>query len=87
MTECAIYLIDNILYQNDHLGTPQTLMDATGAVAWAAQYAAFGLAQVEAAMIDGTPFVNNLRLPGQYFDAETGLHYNFQRYYDPETGR
>jgi len=24
---------------------------------------------------------------GQYFDAETGLHYNYHRYYDPSTGR
>jgi RHS repeat-associated protein len=31
--------------------------------------------------------VNNLRFPGQYFDAETGLHYNYHRVYDPETGR
>ncbi|MFJ2272547.1 RHS repeat-associated core domain-containing protein, partial [Streptomyces sp. NPDC087849] len=28
-----------------------------------------------------------LRFPGQYFDPETGLHYNFHRYYDPETAR
>jgi len=28
-----------------------------------------------------------LRLPGQYYDQETGLHYNYFRYYDPETGR
>ena len=26
-------------------------------------------------------------LPGQYYDAETGLHYNYHRYYDPGTGR
>ena len=29
----------------------------------------------------------NLRYPGQYFDEETGLHYNGHRYYDPNTGR
>jgi len=34
-----------------------------------------------------TPITFNLRLPGQYFDAETGLHYNWHRYYDPMTGR
>jgi RHS repeat-associated protein len=28
-----------------------------------------------------------LRFPGQYFDAETGLHYNYYRDYDPQTGR
>jgi len=25
--------------------------------------------------------------PGQYYDSETGLHYNYFRYYDPSTGR
>jgi RHS repeat-associated protein len=28
-----------------------------------------------------------LRFPGQYLDRETGLHYNFHRYYDPATAR
>ena len=26
-------------------------------------------------------------LAGQYYDSETGLHYNYHRYYDPKTGR
>ena len=29
----------------------------------------------------------NLRFPGQYFDAESNLHYNYFRDYDPRTGR
>jgi RHS repeat-associated protein len=29
----------------------------------------------------------NLRYPGQYYDAESKLHYNINRYYDPVTGR
>ena len=33
------------------------------------------------------PGEDNLRFPGQYYDAETGLHYNWHRYYDPATGR
>ncbi len=36
---------------------------------------------------DGTAFTFNLRFPGQYFDEETGLHYNYFRDYDPGTGR
>ncbi len=36
---------------------------------------------------DGNGVTLNMRFPGQYFDAETGLHYNYFRYYDPSTGR
>jgi RHS repeat-associated protein len=82
-----LYMLDGsgtYFYHNDHLGTPQRLTDATtGAVVWSAGYAAFG-----AATIDPLSTVeNNLRFPGQYFDAETGLHYNWHRTYDPVTGR
>ncbi|MBI9074589.1 MAG: RHS domain-containing protein [Desulfatibacillum sp.] len=70
-------------YQNDHLGTPQKLISFNGAVVWSAVYHAFGKAEVDAS----STVVNNLRFAGQYFDAETGFHYNWNRYYDPQTGR
>jgi len=69
-------------YQNEHLGTPQKMTAVNGAVVWSAKYSSFGEAAVEVETV-----VNNLRLPGQYFDEETGLHYNYHRYYDPKTGR
>ena len=59
------------------------MTDASGAVMWSASYAAFGKAMVDV----GSAVVNNLRFPGQYYDQETGWHYNWNRYYDPNTGR
>ncbi len=69
-------------YINDHLGTPQVIIDTTGRVMWAATYDSFGNAQISTEDI-----TNNLRFAGQYYDGETGLHYNWFRYYDPQTGR
>ncbi|SDO69144.1 RHS repeat-associated core domain-containing protein [Pseudomonas arsenicoxydans] len=70
-------------YQLDHLGTPQELTDYSGEIMWSAKYRAYGnLAALDVAEID-----NPLRFQGQYFDAETGLHYNRHRYYNPGTGR
>lgn len=73
-----------VYYHNDQLGTPQRLTDKAGNLVWAADYDGFGRATVRP---DANAVVNNLRYPGQYFDAETGLHYNDRRYYDPDTGR
>jgi RHS repeat-associated protein len=70
-------------YLNDRLGTPEILTDATGTVAWEAWYEPFGEAHIH----PSSSVVNNIRLPGQYYDSETGLHYNYFRYYDPRTGR
>jgi RHS repeat-associated protein len=75
-------------YQCDHLGTPQELTDCEGQVAWSAQYKAWGHAQEaisEAARKAGIR--NPIRFQGQYFDEETGLHYNRYRYYDPDGAR
>lgn len=71
-------------YHVDHLGTVQAMTDATtGAVVWKAYYEPFGSATVSPV----STIENNLRLPGQYYDRETGLHYNYFRDYDPSTGR
>lgn len=61
---------------------PTVLTDSAGTVAWRASYAPFGAAEIQTAAFDF-----NLRLPGQYYDAETGLHYNWFRTYDPSLGR
>ncbi len=78
----------------DHLGTPQALTDAQQQLVWQADTDAFGNAQVRYAQLApagqpgaGAPFVMNLRLPGQVYDAETGLNQNYYRDYDPRLGR
>ena len=69
-------------YQNDHRGVPWKLTATDGRVVWEGAYNSFGLCTVLTDTI-----TNNLRYPGQYYDYESGLHYNLNRYYDPETGR
>jgi RHS repeat-associated protein len=69
-------------FHNDHLGTPQILTDENRNIAWKAAYTSFGRAQVSIEAIE-----NPFRFPGQYYDRETGLHYNYHRYYNPRTGR
>lgn len=69
-------------YHNDHLGTPQKMSDATQTIVWQGDYNPFG----KATLVTNT-VTNNMRFPGQYFDAESGLHYNYFRDYNPNDGR
>lgn len=85
----------------DHLGTPHKATDKNRNIVWEADYQAFGRARVKGARTqtanlglisaahaaNDSRFELNLRFPGQYHDAESGLHYNVYRYYDPEQGR
>ena len=77
------YLPDSLAYFHlDHLGTPIEMTDRAGKTVWEATYQAWG----EVEMVSGSlkqPF----RFQGQYFDEESGLHYNRFRYYDPSSGR
>ncbi len=70
-------------YQLDHLGTPQELTDPNGEIVWSAHYRAYG----EISRLDIGKVDNPLRFQGQYFDQESGLHYNRHRYYNPDIGR
>ncbi|MDT3232885.1 RHS repeat-associated core domain-containing protein, partial [Pseudomonas sp. rhizo25] len=70
-------------YQLDHLGTPQELTTPEGEIVWSAHYRAYGqIARLDVGKLD-----NPLRFQGQYFDQESGLHYNRHRYYNPDIGR
>ena len=76
-------------YHHDQLGTPLQATDKAGNIVWAANFDAFGRANITTpqATVDKPTITSNLRLPGQYEDLETGLHYNWHRYYDAEVGR
>ncbi len=67
----------------DLVGTPTELLDESGTTAWRTRATLWGTTAWAADSTAYTP----LRFPGQYFDPETGLHYNFHRHYDPETAR
>jgi RHS repeat-associated protein len=66
----------------DHLGRPTRMTTAAKSTVWQASYKPWGEVQT----ITGT-VIQNLRFPGQYFQVETGLAYNWHRAYDPVTGR
>jgi RHS repeat-associated protein len=65
------------------------MTDQTGQVVWKAEYLPFGepVSINEDVDGDGMMVVNNLRFPGQYADGETGLNYNWARYYETGIGR
>ncbi|MFQ3556957.1 RHS repeat-associated core domain-containing protein, partial [Streptomyces gramineus] len=67
----------------DLVGTPTELVSPDGGVAWRTRSTVWGNTVWNRDASAYTP----LRFPGQYHDAETGLHYNHHRHYDPETAR
>jgi RHS repeat-associated protein len=81
-------------YHTDHLGTPREVTNYQGEIVWEAQYKTWGnTAKVIYKPTESTIQSEEevefqpLRFQGQYYDVETGLHYNRFRYYDPDVGR
>jgi len=70
-------------YHCDHLGTPIALTDRQGQIAWAAKHDPWGNTAEE---FNPHGIEQDIRLPGQHLDRETGLYYNCHRYYDPFVG-
>ncbi|MFV3287037.1 RHS repeat domain-containing protein, partial [Pseudomonas sp. NY15356] len=70
-------------FHTDQIGTPLELTDSEGEIVWQLTYRSWG--EIEQFAVN--KLEQNLRFQGQYFDNETGLHYNTFRYYDPEIGR
>ena len=76
---------DTLTYlHTDHLFTPRQAFDQDQSQVWAWESDAYGVTK---AFLKQNTVEINLRFPGQYYDEETQLHYNWHRYYNPETGR
>lgn len=70
------------MVHTDYLARPIRVTDATKATVWQASYTPWG----EPQSISG-PLALDLRFPGQLFQIETGLSYNWHRHYYALTGR
>jgi RHS repeat-associated protein len=71
----------------DHLDTPRALLDTAGNLRWTWLAEPFGNTAPNANPAGLGAVTMNLRHPGQYADAESGLFYNYFRDYDPSLGR
>ena len=72
----------------DHLNTPRLVAEATGTTVWRwDQVEPFGVNVPDQNPSGLGAFEFPLRFPGQYFDKETNLHYDYFRDYDPAIGR
>ena len=76
-----------IYLETDHLNTPRVARDQARNVVWTWDSDAFGATPPNPNPSGSGVVTINLRFPGQYYDQETGLHYNGFRYYHPGMGQ
>ena len=72
---------------SDHLNAPRVIVNSAGDVRWRWLAEPFGTTAAETIPNSLENLIVNLRFPGQYFDKESGLNYNYFRDYDGTTGR
>ena len=68
-------------YHNDHLGTPLFMSDESGKEVWRREQAPYGKDTLQRGTV-----TENLRMPGQYWDAESGTSDNGFRTYNSKIG-
>ena len=71
----------------DHLDTPRVVVDRSDNLRWRWMAEPFGTTAPENNPSGRGAFTFNLRFPGQFADAESGLNYNYFRDYDSSIGR
>lgn len=82
--ELVAYVRNNVLYyvHTDHLGRPEVMTNASKTKVWNAQNNAYNRTVTQGASLGF-----NVGFPGQYWDVDTNLFYNYFRDYDPTIGR
>ncbi|EPF71944.1 RHS repeat-associated core domain-containing protein [Acinetobacter rudis] len=78
------FVFNNQIYyiHNDHLNRPEMITNTSKSIVWKGQTSSYDSAVIQSSIGDF-----NLGFPGQYFDVESGLWYNWNRYYDASIGR
>ena len=82
--------VNRVLYriETDVRNQPIRVLDPSGTVVWSYESPEpFGASDPTETTVNGQPFVLDLRLPGQYFDAESGLVHDGERDFVPTLGR
>ncbi|QIO07849.1 hypothetical protein G8D99_01590 [Acinetobacter lanii] len=75
-------------YHCDQVGTPQSLSNELEECVWSIRQSTWGRAEEISQPNPDNPFEQTeIRFQGQYYDEETGLHYNRYRYYEPHSAR
>jgi RHS repeat-associated protein len=87
-TACTTTSVCVFYVHTDQLNAPRKITNpSTNAIVWRWDTDPFGTVAANQNPTGLGAFIFNLRFPGQYYQAETGLNYNYSRDYDPQTGR